>query len=307
MSARLKIFITTICIVIMLTFLSNVQRYATVFLNGISIWAKNVLPTILPFMIFSGIATKSGGIQLISHKGTLCKKLFGTPSDCDWIYLLSLLCGYPVGAKLIAEQYQKGLDKQTCIKLASFCTTASPVFIVGTVGTIYLQSTKIAIIILLSHILASIANGITYKHLSTNQYNAPTSTKCDNLFSSVIESVNSILTVGALIAIFYTLCTMICDHLPKWFSTDGILLTSFLLGLLEMTTGCINVSQVANNFTSAVLCCSLISFGGVCVILQMMTFFEKCKIKTSTILLTKVTHCAFSTIICFILCKLFAI
>ena len=209
---------------------------------------------------------------------------------------------------LVAQQHKSGLDHDTCNKLVTFCSTASPVFIVGTVGAGYLQSTKSAIILLASHLVASILNGLAYKNIFTsNCTKVHYSTQQENAFSCVIESVNSILSAGALIALFYTLCTMICDLLPKWFNTNGLLATSFVLGLLEMTTGCINICQVTNTFTATVLCCALVSFGGLCVIMQMMTFLGECKIKISTIVLTKVTHCAFSTIICFVLSKLFAI
>lgn len=307
MSTRLKIFISAICIAVMAMFFCDVQQYSAVFVKGVSIWANNVLPTILPFMLASGIASKSGGIELIFGKTNLSSKLFSAPKNTDWLMVLSLICGYPVGAKLIAEQHKNGLDTNACIKLATFCTTASPIFVVATVGITYLQSTKAALILITSHVVASILNGLAYKNMYQLQCTLPKSTSKTNLFSAVIESVNSILCVGALIALFYTLCSMICNVLPKWFNTDGLLVTSFLLGLLEMTTGCINVSQIANTFTATVLCCALISFGGLCVIMQMMTFLADCKIKTSTIVLTKVTHCAFSTIICFILGKLFCI
>ena len=306
MSARLKIFISSISIATMLAFLLNVQRYSQVFLDGVSIWTNNILPTILPFMIFSAVATKSGGIQLLCKKERLTQRLFSAPQGTGWIYILALICGYPVGAKLIAEQSEQ-LDTHACAKLASYCTTASPVFIFATLGNNCLHSTKCAIIILASHVTASVLNGLLYKNFwkSATTYKQVSSNK--PMFSCIIESVNSILVVGALIALFYTLCTMIYDLLPQWFSTNGLLATSFALGLLEMTTGCINVSSVANQFSATVLCCALISFGGLCVILQMMTFLSGCKIKTSTIVLTKATHCAFSTIICFVLGKLFAI
>ena len=306
MSTRLKFFISTISIATMGVFLLNVQVYTKVFLDGVTIWANNVLPTILPFMILSSVATKSGGIQTLCANEKLSRRIFGTPNGTGWIYLLSLLCGYPIGAKLIAEQ-RDCLDKSDCIKLATYCTTASPIFIFGTIGNTLLHSTKCALVILISHVTASLLNGITYKsfwqtNTSYSQINID-----EKPITSITDAVNSILTVGALIALFYTLCAMISDLLPRWFSTDGIVLTSFALGLLEITTGCINLASITNTFNATVLCCALTSFGGLCVIMQMMTFLSTCKIKTSTIVLTKATHCAFSTIICFMLAKLFSI
>jgi len=307
MSARLKFFVSAICVAVMIVFLCNVQRYSLIFLKGVSIWANNMLPTALPFMLLSGLVSKLGAIQQVSSKLSLGKALFDAPRNTDWIFVLSLLCGYPVGAKLIAEQFQHGLDKPACIKLATFCSTGSPIFMVGTVGANYLKSTKAGFVILLSHLIATVLNGFSYRKLYKSQTQAGRIVQSDNPSACVIDSVNSILSIGALVALFYTLCSMIFDMLPKWFSTDGLLATSFVLGLLEITTGCVNICQVADTFTATVLSCTLISFGGLCVILQMMTFLNLCKIKTSTIVITKVTHCAYSTIVCFVLGKLFAI
>lgn len=66
-----------------------------------------------------------------------------------------------MGAKLTAEFYEKGaLDKTQCLKLATFCSTGGPIFIIGTVGGVYLKKRRLREqSYLISHILGALANG----------------------------------------------------------------------------------------------------------------------------------------------------
>ena len=304
MSTRLKIFTTIAILVTMVAFTVNVDKYSVVFLKGISIWANNVLPTILPFLIMGGIVTKLDGMHHLFKNSKLTKALFNAPKGYDWVFFLSLICGYPVGAKLIAQEYNNGLPTKSCLKLATFCSTASPIFLLGTVKNM-LNNNTATYVLYISHVVACILCGFLYKNFYIEDVQCLEKQKDSNVFSAILDATQSILIVGALIAICYTLCAIICDLLPKWFNTDGIVVTSYLLGLIEMTTGCLNLTAVCPTFTATVLCCSIVSFGGLCVIMQMMTFLNCCKIKTSAILGTKALHCALSTIICFLLGKIF--
>ncbi|MCM1043613.1 MAG: hypothetical protein NC350_05395, partial [Corallococcus sp.] len=154
----------------------------------------------------------------------------------------------------------------------------------------------------------AIINGLIFRNINidnnVNMETQPSLTE-NPLDDSMVNSLVSILSVGGYISIAYLLCDMITQILPTWFHTDGQLITAYLLGIIEMTNGCIQICGLTDIFTSTVLCCSLISFGGLCVLMQTMIFLGKCKIKTKSIVAIKLTHCALSTILCFILGKIF--
>jgi hypothetical protein len=90
------------------------------------------------------------------------------------------------------------------------------------------------------------------------------------------------------------------------FSINDATIKSFLEGFLEITKGCFSIKHLALPLKeSIILCNAIISFGGVCVMMQAMSFLKTCFIKTNFYLLQKATHMVFSTLICMLLLFVF--
>lgn len=97
---------------------------------GLTLWLENMVPTLLPFMILSGILT---GLQL---QELLCRplkgifgRLFHTSSNGAYCIIMGFLCGFPMGAFCVADLYQKGqLSKEESVRLIPFCNNIGPVY-----------------------------------------------------------------------------------------------------------------------------------------------------------------------------------
>lgn len=104
----------------------NIQNVSA----GVLIWATSVLPALFPFFFLSKLLIELdafGGLSTLLSKPT--QKIFGAPPAASYIFLLSVVCGYPMGAKLTAEFYEKGaLDKTQCLKLATLLLDGRPDF-----------------------------------------------------------------------------------------------------------------------------------------------------------------------------------
>ena len=99
----LSIFIIILCLLV------SPERYSVVALNGVLVWATILLPTLFPFMFFSRLFSSFDFIESLSRKiDKLTKKIFNIPGDGVYIYLLSILCGYPIGAKLTHDLFFDG-------------------------------------------------------------------------------------------------------------------------------------------------------------------------------------------------------
>jgi hypothetical protein len=178
-----------------------------------------------------------------------------------------------------------------------------------------LHSTTAAVIILIAHILGNLINGILYRNsfIDDTPPKAELQRQADTkglINNAMLDSLNSVLAVGGFVAVFFMLGDMLVYYLPSWFSADGQLLTAYILGTLEMTNGCLLVAQSADLLTATILCCSIISFGGLCILMQSMVFYSKCNIDTRRIVAFKLSHAALSTIICFIvahICNYFSL
>ena len=265
------------------------------FFDGLTVWAYNVLPALFPFAVLSTLAFKIAP----KAKRSFTKTLFGI--SCDRLFLMSLLCGYPIGAKAIADS---NADKNSATRACAFCSTAGPIFIVATVGTKLLKSVTATIIIISVHILSAILNGLIYRKkeyaelLDSNSQFTP-----QDFGNTVTNSVLSVLSVGGLIALFYMLTDMLRSFLPQ--SVSDSLVFSYGVGLLEMTNGIVAVCKNANVATATVLVSSLLAIGGACVFFQCYAFLGSKKVKAVDVITMKLTQSALATVLSFILVKLF--
>ena len=99
-------FIVLIFILLLLLFRPALPlEYAK---NGLLIWYKNMVPSLFPMMILSGCMIKMNittTLSTIIHP--IAKRLFHTSKNGTYSLIIGLLCGFPMGAKVICELYNQ--------------------------------------------------------------------------------------------------------------------------------------------------------------------------------------------------------
>lgn len=289
-----RIALTLLFAFVIFTFIANPSKYMGVFLDGITAWAHNVLPVLFPFALLSTLYSK--GIR--QGKVSLTKKLFNIP--CNDTFLISILCGYPAGAKAISEL---DIDNNIATAMCSFCSTPSIIFIVATVGYLLQNTTAIAIICI-SQLVAMILNGLLYT--ANKKYNCVVKDRALLSFdfgSTLTNSILATLSVGALIALFFVFAEMIQSLLPTDISQHPAVF--FAIGLMEMTSGILKICSSCPTFVATVCTSALLAFGGICIALQSFTFVTQKGVRLADIIKMKCTQCAFATITAFILATIF--
>lgn len=271
--------------------------------NGIMAWALNVLPSVLPFMFFSKVLSSLGITSKISKIfAKPCQKLWGCTPSCSTVFLTSIISGYPVGATMTADLYKRGLiTKSEAFRMCSFCSTSGPMFIIGTVASSMLGNVAYGYIIFAAHILGAILNGILYRKV---QASGQEKTKQGDLFSTpsslttlVQDSVLSILSVGAIISVFFVVITAFAP-LFNFFPPQ---ISCFLQGIVEITKGCSQIAEMLSGFWAVVLSTLVISFGGISTILQSIAMLSKINMPVGLFVTQKITHALLSGILVAIL------
>ena len=291
----LRVTITLLFVAVVAVFISAPSKYMQSFFDGLTVWAYNVLPALFPFAVLSTLTFK---IVPKSNR-SFTRALFGI--SCDRVFLMSLLCGYPIGAKAISDS---DADAATATRACSFCSTAGPIFIIATVGAKLLQSTLATVILIVVHVLSAILNGLIYrKKQFAELLDSSGNFTSQDFGNTVTSSMLSVLSVGGLIALFYMLTDMLRSFLPQTASSS--LAFSYAVGLLEMTNGIIAVCKQADVATATVLTSSLLALGGACVFLQCYAFLANKNVKALDVLKMKLTQSAFATILSFVLVKIF--
>ena len=133
--------------------------------SGISLWASSVLPALLPFFIATELLNHTSIIPFLGKSlNKFMRPIFNVPGVGSFAIIMGIISGYPVGAKIIANFRETNLcTKEEAERLLSFTNNSGPLFIIGTVGISLIGNTTIGIILLITHILASITVGIIFR------------------------------------------------------------------------------------------------------------------------------------------------
>lgn len=123
--------ITLFCICLLLFLLVHPEEAFLSAKDGMSLWLNVMIPTLLPFLILTGILLKAGNIpQLLGPLSPFWKHFFGISPAGAYVLILGFLCGYPMGAKLAHDLYiNHQISQREGEYLLTFSCNASPAFI----------------------------------------------------------------------------------------------------------------------------------------------------------------------------------
>jgi hypothetical protein len=207
---------------------------------------------------------------------------------------MSALCGYPLGAKYSCELYDnKLISKDQFERLINIASNSSPLFLVGTVGTIMLHSTKIGYALLISNYLSCVIMGLILPAhekitLPAREFNYTSKTSSKNFGLILKNSVDNAIQTSLMVGGYITLFSMIIDII-KNNAFYNIVLSSFvsniiskdtlngtLLGLIEITKGSYMISSANINIYIKIFIINFFAgFSGLSIISQVSSFLSK--------------------------------
>lgn len=123
-------------------------EYASI---GLDLWFKKMIPTLLPFMILSGIMVRMNLTERFARCfHPLFHMLWGTSLNGSYVILMGMLCGFPMGARVIGELCHAGkLSEDEGAYLLAFCNNIGPIYFISFVmGTLSLSGNYIPFIIM---------------------------------------------------------------------------------------------------------------------------------------------------------------
>lgn len=271
-----------------------------------------IIPSLYIFMVLSAFLTSSGLYSLLARPfAFLSEKIFRLRADLFPMLLISLIGGYPVGAKLTSDMLDSGrITSCEANRLYIICYGGGPAFITGMVGYRLFDSGKIGMIIFLSTFLAGLITamlcGILCGRPEKKASAIPVKVGAEQLVGSVISGGKAIFTVCVTIVFFSavmrileltgvlgTACTAISMIFPITEETAAVLMRGFLeiSRLSELPRHCYSLLPII---------AALFSFGGVCVILQVIAL-SKGRLPLLKFLIVRAISSLLSGIICKIL------
>ena len=134
-------------------------------ITGLLLCSRIIIPSLFPFTVCVIFILKSGVLNNLNFLNKLTIKIWGISSQMFAIFLLSLIGGYPLGAKILNESE---IDSKTAGKMLYFCVNAGPAFIILAVGLGHFNSKEIGYLLFFSHIFSSIILSFVFKPKNIN-------------------------------------------------------------------------------------------------------------------------------------------
>ena len=102
-------------------------------LTGLNLWFEKMIPTLLPFMILSGILIRMNLSDSFARLfAPLLRPIFRLSDSCLYVIVIGFLCGFPMGARVTAESCQRGrLTRREASLMLAFCNNIGPIYFAG--------------------------------------------------------------------------------------------------------------------------------------------------------------------------------
>lgn len=317
--------IIVICFIISLLIFSNNNFIAAQ--DGLALWAKSVLPTLFPFFVATEILCQTNFTYTLGKLfNRFMRPIFNVPGESFSAILLGTISGYPVGAKVVVNlKNQKLISKNEAERLIAFTNNSGPLFILGTVGTVMLGEKRLGIILLISHILASLLVGyffrfwkkekleVSFKEVKFNSSLAPikVSDIGEVLGNAIKKSISSILSVGGFIVLFSVILSIlensgvfnIISSLLYTFGIPKDVSVSTITGIIEMTNGLSLISILYDvlPMLTLLIISFILGFGGLSVLFQVYSIISKENISIKPYIYGKLLQGIFSLVFTYIL------
>ena len=140
------------------------KQFSLFTLEGIKLWLSVVVPSLFPyFFITSVLSSMSITSKISNFISPLTKKLFRVNGTVGYAFFMSLLSGYPVGAKIVCDLKEQGVINETeSVRASALCSTSSPMFLIGSVGGFMLNNLRLGLVLFFSHLLSAISIGLIF-------------------------------------------------------------------------------------------------------------------------------------------------
>jgi sporulation integral membrane protein YlbJ len=334
-------FFTAVIMILIVFMLINPRETVAAASFGFQLWYSTVFPALFPFFVAAELLVS---LRFVYVLGLLfepvMRPIFNLPGCSSLVMVMGFTSGFPVGAILTRNLYEKQLlTADEAERLVSFTNNSSPLFIIGAVGVGMFGNPLVGYLLAVAHYGSNLLLGILWGFKSSSRgvlrLSMPVSpqrsshhpqesdSKPDSigriLGSSINSALNNILAVGGFIVIFSVLTRMLSHwgfidllaaNLVKLFSVLNLtypLAYGLGMGIFEITLGAKTV--VAANSpellpallaVSAILACS-----GLSIIAQVMSIVAGIPIRISFYLLTRLMQVAFSITITYVVYHFF--
>lgn len=226
--------------------------------QGIQRCLTVLIPSLFVTMAMSGLLIKCGFISAFGKLITpVSRRILGINGESALIFVLSQIAGYPVGARLLNIQFSEGrLSKKEAELLSCVCLGSGGAFVFGCAAA----DRRIGWLMLLSTFLSNVLILLLLRPLFNKHGKTPPPPESPDFSGNIL--IESVTSAGK--GMFEICCCVILfSVVSEMLSTSGT-----AAAILDITA----LGELSG--TGVPLVTGLLSFGGICVFLQISAIFR---------------------------------
>ena len=229
-----------------LTILLYPEPALSLSLEGLNLWFQKMIPALFPFMILSGLLIGLGlSDSFASLFAPVLRPLFRLSDSCLYCLVIGFLCGFPMGARVCAQSYEKGrLSRREATLMLAFCNNIGPVYFTGYALRLFpAKRPAVALLgmygipflyglILRHNLVSDVASGGGCSPASDPKEGLTLNRFFSELNASILSALNAITALGG-----YMIFCNLLNLLPRLLLRDFPDAVRLMGPLLEITSG----------------------------------------------------------------------
>lgn len=262
--------------------------------SGALLWYRTVLPSLFPFIFGINMLMKTNFAASLSKiSAPFAGKLFRISGAGALAYISGISSGYPVGAKITCNMLRnKMIEKDEAQRLITFCNNSGPLFIIGTLGTLF-SDIHYAYVVLIIHILSSFITGLLFRNMGSflpkeNIFESENGSFAELFSKSITDAGETVIKICGYIIIFSVISGLI--------SKTGAGNSGIIMSLLEMTNGCSILAENGGKLSRAAACAA-VSWGGLSIHAQTFDILGEAGLSKKLYVTAKMIQSALSFLI----------
>jgi sporulation integral membrane protein YlbJ len=306
MNKRFKIIVVfTLFIFILILTLANPYLIIESVEESSYLFFNSIFLTMFPFFILSDILISYNFPYYIGKVlGKLFNNLFKINKESTIVVILSMLSGHPGNAKYTKVLLDNNIiNEEEASKLIAFTYFPNPMFVIGSVGLLFLNDIKMGIYILALIYITNFLIGLFIRNkYSFKQNNISLDNRIEINFGKILKkSIVSSFETLVLILGNITMFTILENIVFKYININ-IIAKSIISSLIEITGGIKNINELIINydFKISLIIFSLI-FSGFCIHSQVFSILSDYKLNYKFIIKVRLVAALIVSIISSIL------
>ena len=264
--------------------------------SGLDLCYRVIVPSVFPFLVISDLLYRVCDFTSIKCIREIFEKVFKINGAGFLPFALGCCCGFPLGVKCCTETYEaKDITRDEAERLIGFCNNTGPAFVICGVGLGLRKDIIQGIILYIAMLISAVLVGILFsigKKPSTSRNirrSIGTFSLTDSIKSAGLGTVNICAYITFFACAVGLLRAFLKESLPYL----------FLISFVEIGSATSILSKTArlSGLSSLAMTSFSISFSGISVHLQALSYIKETDIKVTRYFAMKLLQGTISALI----------